>query len=294
MKRNWTSFGYFSPGERRGLLMIMMMSAGLFSFPAAWLPPSGNGKIAEEDRKWLESGYRRWQSEISEKKLLNPAKKEKITVFRHFDPNRVSKEELVGIGIPGRVAQGWARYLQKGGRFRSKDDVRKIYGMQESWFLQLRPWMRLPPLRDTFPVSPAKPFRQKPTCISLEINLADSATWEQLPGIGPVLAGRIVRFRNRLGGFYALHQVGETYGLADSVFQRILPCLKLSTGYQYLDINKADENELRAHPYLGYKLARMIMAYRQQHGVFSKPEELFRLPLMDTLTMERLKPYLRE
>lgn len=294
MKRNWTSFGYFSPGERRALLVILGVSAILFSFPAARLPSSGNVIITAADREWLESGYRSWQSKITEKQ---PSKKNggvKITVKQPFDPNRITREALLGLGIPGSVAKGWAGYLQKGGRFRTKEDVLKIYGMEEAWYLRLSPWMHVLPERDTFPVSGPKRFQRKPPCIPIDINLADSAAWEQLPGIGPVLAGRIVRFRDRLGGFYGLHQVGETYGLADSVFQRILPCLELSAGHRHLDINKAEENELRAHPYLGYKLARMIMVYRQQHGVFAAPEVLFKLPLMDTVTFERLKPYLRE
>jgi competence protein ComEA len=294
MRHKWTSFGYFSPGERRALLMILGLSAGFFSFPAAWLPSSGEVTFTTADKEWLESGYRKWQSENTENQQKKKSGGVRITVLHTFDPNRTTREALLGMGIPGRVAQGWARYLEKGGRFKSKEAVRKIYGMEESWFLQLRPWMRIEQERDTFPPSGIKPFRRKPLCVAIEINLADSAAWEQLPGIGPVLAGRIVRFRDRLGGFYGIHQVGETYGLADSVFQRILPCLELSGGHRHLDINQAAENELRSHPYIGYKLARMIMAYRQQHGAFAAPEELLKLPLMDTLTLERLKPYLRK
>lgn len=136
--------------------------------------------------------------------------------------------------------------------------------------------------------------RYKPRIIIPDINTADSAAWESLPGIGPVLAARIVRFRERLGGFYAIAQVGETYGLPDSTFKKIQPSLRLGTvSLKKLDLNGMDEKSLAQHPYIHYKLARLIVLYRSNNGPFRQPEALLGIPLVDDSIYRKLEPYIK-
>lgn len=128
----------------------------------------------------------------------------------------------------------------------------------------------------------------------LDINTADSALWEALPGIGPVLAGRIVRFRDKLGGFYAISQIGETYGLPDSTFNKIQPYLRLTkVSLKKLDLNRMDEKSLARHPYIRYKLARLIVLYRSNHGPFSRPEELLGIPLVNDSIYRKIEHYIK-
>jgi competence protein ComEA len=72
-----------------------------------------------------------------------------------------------------------------------------------------------------------------------------------LPGIGSKLSQRIIAFRNKLGGFYSVEQVGETYRLPDSTFQKIKPKLILgNNNVKQININAASIDEMKAHPYL--------------------------------------------
>jgi competence protein ComEA len=295
MKDKRTYFRYFSRGERRALLLMLCFSCFAFLFPTAWLPLPESDRIAESDREWLEAQYRDWKA-AQEKKIQRRSSGEGMSrlSMRRFDPNHTNVRQLLEMGASPRLARNWAKYLEKGGRFKSVGDVKKLYGMEPGYFEKIRPWMYVAEQRDTFPSVPRPFLRKKEGCLKLDINIADSVGWERLPGIGPVLAGRIVRFRNRLGGFYSIKQVGETYGLPDSTFQRILPCLELATPFVQFDVNTAGEAELRSHPYIGYKLARMLIAFREQNGPFTSSNDLFKLPLMDTLTFQRLKPYLRQ
>ncbi|GAA0535528.1 ComEA family DNA-binding protein [Chitinophaga japonensis] len=129
--------------------------------------------------------------------------------------------------------------------------------------------------------------------VIVDINQADSAAWEALPGIGPVLAARIVRFREKLGGFHAIAQIAETYGLPDSTFKKIQPSLRLgSVSLKKLDINEMDEQSLAKHPYIRYKLARLIVKYRSVHGPFSRPEQLQNIPLVDDSIYRKLEKYI--
>lgn len=296
MKDRRVYFRYFSRGERRALLLMLFFSCVVFLFPSAWFPVPEDRGITKSDQEWLEVQYEEWQS--SQQKAIRMQDSGKGMVGRlpkrKFDPNHADFRQLLAMGVSSRLARNWVKYLEKGGRFKSVGEVKKLYGMEPGYFEKIKPWMYVEEQRDTFPLATRQFSRKKEGCLKLDINTADSLAWERLPGIGPVLAGRIVRFRKRLGGFYSVAQVGETYGLPDSTFQRILPCLELATPFVQLDLNSVAEAELRSHPYVGYKLARMLIAFRDQNGPFQGSNDLFKLPLMDTLTFQRLKPYLRQ
>lgn len=147
------------------------------------------------------------------------------------------------------------------------------------------------PRTANYPLPTARFSQRKPLVIL--INTADSAAWEALPGIGPTLAGRLVRFRNKLGGFYSIAQVAETYGLPDSTFKKIQASLRLdSSSLKKLNINEMDEKSLGQHPYVRYKLARLIVQYRSIHGPFSHPGDLYNIPLVNDSIYRKLEKYI--
>jgi DNA uptake protein ComE-like DNA-binding protein len=139
---------------------------------------------------------------------------------------------------------------------------------------------------------PGVAYRKK-TGVVIDINAADSMLWQQLPGIGPGLARRIITFRGRLGGFYSAEQIGECYGLPDSVFQKIQPFLKIGdSSLKKMDLNLTDEKSLAAHPYIRYKLARLIVQYRSSHAGFREIKELRMLPLVDEIIYRKIEHYM--
>ena len=108
----------------------------------------------------------------------------------------------------------------------------------------------------------------------MPVNEADTTAFIALPGIGTKLATRIISFREKLGGFYSVDQVGETYGLSDSSFQKIRPYLVNAGVVRLMDLNAVTAEELKDHPYFRWALARAIVAYRNQHGPFKDLSEL--------------------
>jgi competence protein ComEA len=136
-------------------------------------------------------------------------------------------------------------------------------------------------------------YRKKAPAAVIDINTADTLAWQTLPGIGPGFARRIVSFRDRLGGFYAVEQVGECYGLADTVFQKIQPFLQIgNSSLIKLDLNLTDEKSLAAHPYIRYKLAHLIVQYRSTHAGFKAVTELRSLPLVDEIIYRKIEHYI--
>ena len=130
--------------------------------------------------------------------------------------------------------------------------------------------------------------------LPFDINTADKAQISTIKGIGAVLSARIVKFRDKLGGFVRSAQYEEVYGLRPEVISRLKKHTYISPNFcpQRLNINTADTRALAAHPYLTYQQAKSIVCYREQHGPFPRITALEALILMDKATLEKVGPYL--
>lgn len=153
------------------------------------------------------------------------------------------------------------------------------------------------------PATPGAPGRtrryaQQPHSLSslqlFDINTADEVQLSTIKGIGPILSARIVKFRNRLGGFVSQAQYQEVYGLSPKVVARLQEHTYIKESFRpaQLDINVADTKTLAKHPYITYKQAQSIVNYRAHHGPFMEVEALSVLVLIDQATLKKLSPYL--
>lgn len=235
-----------------------------------------------------------------------PAEKEAPTLFT-FDPNQVSEADLLRLGLPAKVASNIVKYREKGGKFKQKTDLLKIYDFPAALFPALEPHIQIAPLEAPVAATNAPAAEVlRPVMYStrtpalpaqpavIDINTAALDAWISLPGVGIALAKRIVNFREKLGGFERVEQVGETYGVADSVFQDIRLFLTVrSPIFRSIDLNTVDLNALSAHPYFDYKQARLIVAYREQHGSFKSVDDLDKIQAFrDKAWLAKVKPYL--
>ena len=127
---------------------------------------------------------------------------------------------------------------------------------------------------------------------TLDINMADSVAWVGLKGIGPGFAKRILAYRQRLGGFNAVIQLKEVYGLDSVWVEENKSHLKIGAGvFRTLRVNQLAWNEFR-HPYLPYAQVKLFLTYRKQHPYISSYEELEKIHGLDLSIWTRLKPYL--
>ncbi len=151
-------------------------------------------------------------------------------------------------------------------------------------------------LSDTAPVSSTGPNKQSQApataAASLNINRGDSAAFEGLPGIGPVLAHRILNFRRALGGYASVEQLQEVWGLPDSTYRRLKPRLQTDGRVTQIDLNTADAPTLSRHPYLSGSQAKAIITYRKKNGNFTSPDGLRSVSVLPDSTLRKLKPYL--
>ncbi len=221
--------------------------------------------------------------------------------MQSFDPNTADAATLAGLGLPEKTVAGWLNYRAKGGSFRCKDDVKRLYNLSETDFQRLYPWMTLPECSASNNVAQAGfagggkalPVRQQFAVQSVDLNAADVEDLVRLPGVGEGWARRILNWRDKLGGFSAVAQVAETRSLPDSVFQKIKPYLAVhSTDFKRISINNATWDELNDHPYIEAKQARWIVAFREQHGKYQNIEALLQITELRREWLEKVRPYL--
>lgn len=236
-----------------------------------------------------------------------------------FDPNTVSVAGWQQLGLPRWLAQRIDKYRSKGGRFRKKEDLLRIYDFPPEAYEQLEAYIQLPgnvpsesspsvaarPSTDNVPTgapgnvpSPtptATPVRErytKPVPQPFDINTADSTQLIALKGIGSKLAARILRYRDDLGGFVSTAQYAEIYGLDSINLAQLTTYARIQSPVRKTPINTASAADLDRFPFLSRRQAEVIVNYRNQHGAYTSPESLKAIRILDARTIERLTPYL--
>lgn len=161
-----------------------------------------------------------------------------------FNPNTVSVEDLQRLGFSAKQAQSIENYRLKGGRFRRPADFAKSYVVADSIFQRLRPFIRIP---------------------RLDINQADSTALLDLPGIGPYFAGKVVQYRERLGGYSCPEQLMEIYHFDADKYNGLKDLITCSAAAPF-PIWTATEEQLAQHPHISRAEAHSIILYRQHHS----------------------------
>ena len=296
---------HFTQKERNGIIALLSLIFILIAINI-FLPYIVKNKVVDTSK---------WKNEVDEF-LSHQDQQEpftKPTEIIPFDPNNVTANELSQIGLPAKVAANWIRYIEKGGRFKKKEDVKRIYGMTTFEFDRIQRFILFPKatktpdgakttsgirnmvnhrgdslITDHRSLTTNRIFKRVE---SIELNKADSTELVKLPGIGPVLASRIIRYRNLLGGYYAVSQLHEVYGLREEHFTSASPYLNLDAeNFRRFNINFASLPELGKHPYIGFKTARKIVKLRDEREKYSSVDDLSDLMTLDSL--KRLTPYL--
>lgn len=127
----------------------------------------------------------------------------------------------------------------------------------------------------------------------LPLSESDSITLQIVPGIGASTAGRIIKYREKLGGFHSQDQLKEIFGLNPEVIERIWEYFEFDAKvYRKIKLNQVDLEELSKHPYLSYQEAKVLLAYRKQHGNFASKDDLMKIKIFKKEWVDQLSPYL--
>ncbi|HHP7242057.1 MAG TPA: helix-hairpin-helix domain-containing protein [Cyclobacteriaceae bacterium] len=227
-----------------------------------------------------------------EHRPINPKKavSKAIKKFR-FDPNTVSKDELIRLGFKAFVIERLVKYRDAGGNFSTREDLKKIYGISHE-LIELH-W-------DSINISSEYSSTYKPDTTKFnaentmpDLNFATTDKLKKIKGIGDSFSNRIVKYRDMLGGYHSFDQLKEVYNLQEELIERIKLRFKLeSPELKLIKINVDSLKLLSKHPYISWSMARSVVNYRKLHGPFTMKEELLNIKIIDDSTLHKLKPYL--
>lgn len=159
-----------------------------------------------------------------------------------FNPNTVSMDDLQRLGFSRKQAQSIDNYRQKGGVFRRKSDFARSYVVADSVYKRLEAYISIP---------------------LIDLNQADSADFDSLPGIGGWFASKMIEHRERLGGYSYKEQLMDIYRFDQEKFDALSDLVTVSEPYRY-PLWTLPADSLRLHPYIrNYETAHSIVLFRQ-------------------------------
>lgn len=217
-----------------------------------------------------------------------------------FNPNDISKEGLITLGLKNYLAERLINFRLKGGVFKVPEDLLVIYDMDSAWVNRVKEHVRLPQLQQETTKSKNKTTKDlvknsvasQEKNLRVDINKADTTDLKKVRGIGSVLSARIIKFRDKLGGFYNMSQLAEVYGLSAEIVSKLEQGFFIDENFEpiKISISNCTLDDLKSHPYISYKTAELLINYRNNHQIISK-EDLKKVPLSDE-TLVKLLPYI--
>jgi DNA uptake protein ComE-like DNA-binding protein len=246
-----------------------------------------------------------------------------------FDPNTVTFNDLLRLGLTERQAGTLINYRSSGARFRRPEDLARVYGIDSSYAARLEPYViiaddRFEMRTNGSATSSLKGGRERVSGSSsacgqeernavrnsqapgpgahdvispgllIDLNICSAVELERLPGIGPVLSGRIVRYRTLLGGFVSTGQLREVYGIDSAVVTLIAPMVTLTLdSVAPLILDSVSFGDLARHPYVGYETARLITSYRRLSETPLTLGSMVDAGILSPQQAERMAPYVR-
>ncbi|HET9504525.1 MAG TPA: helix-hairpin-helix domain-containing protein [Hymenobacter sp.] len=314
----------FSRTEARGLVLLLLLMLGAVLLPPL-LRPADPTYLPAADQQQLNG----WADDLSARLAISDSVERQRYAGRRyggerasryptvpqvalapFDPNALSATDWEARGVPHFVAGRIVNYGQKAGGFKAKAQVQRIYGLPDSVYQRLAPFMQLPdalPGRPDyaarggagtpFAASASRPARKPARLQPFDLNKADTTQLQQIKGIGRGRAKWIVIRRNELGGYVDEAQLADVFVLRDApdLVDSLRKYTFVTPGFvpQTVNVNSATFDELWPHPYVGKPLARLIVAFRKQHGPYKTPEDLRQIKILKEESFVKLRPYVR-
>lgn len=202
-------------------------------------------QVANKDIR-IVSNAPRYRIDQNTGERTRPAKRRPVENFM-FNPNTASHDDFQRLGFSEKQASALVNYRNKGGRFRRKSDFAKSFVVADSVYRRLEPYIDIP---------------------LLDLNTADSAAFDGLPGIGGYFANKIIEYRTRLRGYSYKEQLMDIYRFDKEKYDALddLVTVDISTSTPY-PLWSLPEDSLAKHPYIGWHAAHGISVYKSANPV---------------------------
>ena len=297
-------------------ILVILVGVTLF-FLHRFQPPKESSIQVSDSTRTRFIAYQAQQDSIRKAQWKKKYPRDTIAIqMQVFDPNTADSSTLVHLGLEPWQASNMLKYRAKNGRYRQAEDLKRLYGMTDSMYHALQPYIQIDTLAITqFRDSLKRSRRDTATRDSiardtilhyishkrdtvLNLRTADTTELMMIPGIGTYRAKQIVRYRKQLGGFTSVEQLREIKALqpllkdslsADSLLAHFVLD---SVIVEPLRVNSMHIERLQQHPYLSFEQAKAIYELRRRKIHLENIDQLQRLDGFTHQDWQRLSPYL--
>ena len=279
-----------SKRSKRGLLVLILASLGLIFFPRVYMFFQkeeafviNSEKIAEFERTHKKFKKRNYSNYYSKKKKYKAPDSK-------FNPNTYTLSDWKNLGLSEKQSLVVLKFTSRG--IYSEQDLKRIFVIPDVLFELIRDSVVYP---ERFQNSPnQESFKKQAKQITLiNLNTADTTEFMKIYGIGAFYAKQIIRYREKLGGYFTKEQLFEVWKMTNEAYDKIKDHVFISEkDVKRININSVTIEELKVHPYLKWNQANSIIKMRIQRNGFKNIEELKESVLIDSETYEKLFPYL--
>ena len=293
-------FFYLPRRDRRAIMTVLVLLAVGFSLYSLLNNPRPEASpVSPIDSLSVGKGNKFHARESAVYRYDEPSAR--VNTLFPFDPNTADSTDLLTLGFSPYQVRNIYRYRSKGGTFRHKEDLSRIYGITERQYRELEPYITISKDyqqavaryhhetdeqadRDTI-IRPKKLTLGQ----TIALNETDSNLLKQVPGIGSSYAKRINAYRERLGGFVSTDQLYEIEGIPDDVADYFRTDHK---PVRQININRLTAKQLHRHPYLTFVQSKAIVDYRRLKGPIKGINDLKLMKEFTADDIRRLAPYL--
>lgn len=289
MIRKIKDYFQFNKKERNGILLLSCLLLLLVLFYQF-------SYLLKQESKTDFSAFEKALTEL-EYKQEAIAEKQKDSLF-YFNPNTLNDKGWLALGLSSKRIKILRNYQKSGGVFDEKLELKKCFAISGEFYNKIEKYISIPttiPLlggeRGGFKKVLSKP---KTTQQLVGLNQADSLKLLSIKGIGPFYAKQILEYRKELGGFRNYAQFTEIWGLENMEFEKFKQQTFIDTLYiRKININTVSLEQLKLHPYLNYKQAKMIVNYRKQHGSFQQLKDIRKIKPISLELFRKIAPYFK-
>lgn len=306
MKQFIRDYLTFNKRERNGLfvlIMIMLLMILYLNISHLFIQPetvdftkfekeiaAANASVERSPLQLALSGVEGRRGDGGEVEIADEAFETSSVERFIFDPNNLPVNNWKRLGLTDKQITTINNYQAKGGKFRSKEDVKKMYCLPEKQYVSLEPYIQILIDKKEFPT--AEVSKLKSQNVLIDLNSADSTQLVSLNGIGAFYAKAIIKYRNMLGGFVSNEQLMEVWKFDSLKLEGVKNKITVDLSkVKKININTCIPTELK-HPYLKWNTVNAIINYRSKHGKYLTVEEIKNTDLVDSLTYRKIAPYL--
>lgn len=310
MKKNKRVVFFLTSEQWLGLVLLVILVIGTL-IAVKRLRPQEDVEVdwSNDSTKMEFVAYQVRQDSIRKAQWKKTYKRDTIAIrLQVFDPNTADSSTLVHLGFKPWQAKNLLKYRAKGGRYRKPEDLKRLYGMTDSMYQILQPYIQIVRTevdslrmdsmgrdslwRDTTRYDSMPKWQHVKKDTILNLRTADTTELKMIRGVGSYRAKQIVRYRDALGGFVGVEQLREVEGMelvADSVMKHFVLD---SANVKQLNVNSMGVRQLSRHPYLRFEDAKAIYELRRRKIKLDSIEQLYELETMSEETIKKVAPYL--